>query len=78
MRVSSPHFNILTDAGDKKGAETLLRLEQMRALIGQLLAKSKLHLSEPLDVIGVRSDEEYVQIAPVHDGRPIATSGFVL
>ena len=78
IRVSSPHFNILTDAGEKKGAQTLLRFEQMRGVIGQLLSKSKLHLSEPVDIIGFRSDEEYIQSAPVHDGRPVSTSGFFL
>ena len=30
IRVSSAHFSVLTDAGEKKGRETSLRLEQMR------------------------------------------------
>ena len=78
IRVSSSHFAILTDAGEKKGTQTILRMEQMRTVIGNLLMKSKLHLSEPLDIIAVKSDEEYVQLAPVRDGHPIGTSGFFL
>src|SRR5215813_13054521 len=73
IRVSSSHFAILTNAGEKKGTQAILRMEQMRTVIGNLLMKSKLHLSEPLDIIAVRSDEEYVQLAPVRDGRPIST-----
>ena len=78
IRVSSSHFSILTDAGEKKGTQAILRMEQMRTVIGNLLMKSKLHLSEPLDIIAVRSDEEYVQLAPVQDGHPIGASGFFL
>ena len=40
--------------------------------------KSKLHLSLPLDIIGVKSDDEYIQLAPVRDGRPISSTGFFL
>src|SRR5882724_11153924 len=78
VRVSSPHFNVLTDAGQPKGAQVLLRFEQMRSVIGYQLMKSKLHLSEPLDIIAVKSDEEYIQLAPVRDGRPISSTGFFL
>jgi tetratricopeptide (TPR) repeat protein len=78
IRISSPHFNVLTDADRDKGTQTLLRLEQMRSVIGNLLMKSKLHLSEPLDIIAVKSDEDYIQLAPVRDGRPLATTGFFL
>jgi tetratricopeptide (TPR) repeat protein len=40
--------------------------------------KSKLHLSLPLDIIGVKSDDEYIQLAPIRDGRPISSTGFFL
>ncbi len=78
IRSSSSHFTVLTDAGQKPGEQLLLRLEQMRGVIGQQLMKSKLHLSLPLDVIAVKSDEEYVQLAPLRDGRPISSTGFFI
>src|ERR1043165_8929709 len=78
IRTSSAHFVVLTDAPIPKGEQIVLRLEQMRSVLGHQLMKSKLHLSLPLDIICVKSDEEYIQIAPVRDGRPISSTGFFL
>ncbi len=78
IRVSSPHFSMLTDVTDKKASQAMLRLEQVRSEIGSLLLRTKLHLSQPIEVIAVKSDDEYIKLAPVHAGRPIATSGFLL
>jgi tetratricopeptide (TPR) repeat protein len=78
IRVSSNHFAILTDASEKKGRETSLRLEQMRNIFSQLFLKSKLQMPEPLDVIALQSDEEYIRVAPLHQGQPISAPGFFL
>src|SRR5580765_45831 len=78
LRMSSAHFAVLTDAPISKGEQINLRLEQMRSVLGHQLMKSKLHLSLPLDIICVKSDDEYIQIAPVRDGRPISSTGFFL
>jgi tetratricopeptide (TPR) repeat protein len=78
IRISSAHFSILTDAGEKKGREASLRLEQMRNIFSQLFLKTKLHLSESLDVIALQSDEEYIRVAPLRQGQPISAPGFFL
>ena len=78
IRVSSAHFSVLTDAGEKKGREISLRLEQMRNIFSQLFQKTKLQLPEPLDVIALQSDEEYLRVAPLRQGRPISAPGFFL
>ena len=78
LRMSSAHFVVLTDAPLSKGEQIILRLEQMRSVLGHQLMKSKLHLSLPLDIICVKSDDEYIQIAPLRDGRPISSTGFFL
>ncbi|HEX4423920.1 MAG TPA: hypothetical protein VH079_00880 [Terriglobales bacterium] len=78
IRVSSDHFSVVTDADVKKGREVAVRMEQMRAVFAQLLFKSKLKMPEPLEIVALRSDKEYVQIAPIQDGRPIAAPGFFL
>ena len=78
LRISSAHFSMLTDATSSKGEQAILRLEQMRSVIGHQLMKTKLHLSLPLDIIALKSDDEYIQIAPVQDGRPISSTGFFL
>ena len=76
--MSSAHFAVLTDAGEKKGREVALRLEQMRDSFAQLFVKTKLLQPEPLDVIALASDEEYIRVAPIRQGRPISAPGFFL
>jgi tetratricopeptide (TPR) repeat protein len=78
IRISSAHFSILTDATEKKGRELSLRLEQMRDIFSQLFLKNKLQLPEPLDVIALQSDEEYIRVAPLRQGQPISAPGFFL
>jgi tetratricopeptide (TPR) repeat protein len=78
IRVSSAHFSVLTDANEKKGREISLRLEQMRDIFSQLFLKAKLQLPEPLEVIALQSDEEYIRVAPLRQGQPISAPGFFL
>ena len=78
LRVSSDHFIVLTDAGEKSGHEVAARFEQMRAVFGQLLARSKLRMSEPIEIIAIGNDREYEQLAPILNGQPITAAGFWL
>jgi tetratricopeptide (TPR) repeat protein len=64
IEVHSAHFSVLTDAGDKRGWEVALRMEQMRAVFGQLLLKNKLKMSVPITVVALKSDKQYVMVAP--------------
>lgn len=36
LEVRSPHFSLITDAGEKQGREVALRFEQMRAIVGAM------------------------------------------
>jgi tetratricopeptide (TPR) repeat protein len=78
IRVSSSHFSVLTDGGEKKGREVALRLEQMRSVFSQLLMRTRVNMPEPLDIIALRSDEEFVKIAPIRQGQPVSGTGFFL
>ena len=64
IEVHSAHFYVLTDAGDRRGREVALRMEQMRAVFGQLLLKDKLKMSVPITVIALKSDKQYGMVAP--------------
>ena len=64
VEVHSTHFSVLTDAGEKRGREVALRMEQMRAVFGQLLMKDKLKMSVPVTVVAFKSDKQYGLIAP--------------
>ena len=78
LRVSSDHFTVLTDAGEKRGHEVAARFEQMRAAFGELLMRRKLRMAKPLAIIALRSDKDYAQLAPLHNGQPISSPAFFL
>ncbi len=64
IEVHSTHFLVLTDAGEKRGREVALRMEQMRAIFGQLLLKEKLKMPVPITIIALKSDKQYGLVAP--------------
>lgn len=78
LRVSSDHFIVLTDANEKSGHDVAARFEQMRVLFGQLLSRSKLRMSEPMEIIAIRGDKDYAQLAPLVNGQPSTAPGFWL
>src|ERR1700688_26518 len=77
IRVNSSHFSVVTDADEKHGHDVAVRFEQMRAVFGQLLSRSRINMSEPLDIIALRNDEEYSKIVPSRQGKGLA-AGFLL
>jgi tetratricopeptide (TPR) repeat protein len=64
LEVHSTHFLVLTDAGEKRGREVALRMEQMRAVFGQLLSRDKLKMSVPVTVVALKSDKQFGVAAP--------------
>ena len=78
IRVNSSHFSVLTDAGEKKGREVIVRFEQMRGVFSQLLVRSKVNMSLPIDIIALKSDKEYSLLAPIRQGQPIDAPGFFI
>jgi tetratricopeptide (TPR) repeat protein len=64
IEVHTAHFSVITDAGDKRGREVALRMEQMRNVFGQLLLKDKLKMPVPITVIALKSDKQYGMVAP--------------
>jgi tetratricopeptide (TPR) repeat protein len=77
IRVNSSHFSVVTDADEKHGHDVAVRFEQMRAVFGQLLSRSRINMSEPIDIIALRNDEEYSKVVPTGQ-RPGIASGFFI
>jgi tetratricopeptide (TPR) repeat protein len=63
--VSSAHFTVVTDAGDKRGREVALRFEQMRAMFAGLLLRTRLNVAVPPDIYALANAQEYGQTAPM-------------
>jgi tetratricopeptide (TPR) repeat protein len=74
----SAHFTVVTDAGDKKGREIVLRFEQMRAVFAELLSRKKVVMPVPLTIYALKDDKRFFQMAPLHNGQPISVPGFFL
>ena len=77
-RITSSHFSVATDADPKRGHEVLARFEQMRSAFGELLARKRINLSIPFDIIALRNDDEYAKVAPTSPGQAIANASFFL
>jgi thioredoxin-like negative regulator of GroEL len=77
IRVNSSHFSVVTDADEKHGHDVVVRFEQMRAVFGQLLSRSRINMSEPLDIIALRNDEEYSKVVPSRQGQGLAAGFFI-
>src|SRR5580704_9496487 len=76
IQIASSHFLVLTDGDEKQGREVAVRFEQMRAVFGQLLGRSRVNLPLPIDIIALKSDEEYATAAPSPEGKPIFETAF--
>ncbi len=73
--VKSPHFTVFTDAGEKRGRDVALRLEQMQAVFGVLMGKKDVTLSVPLQVLAFRNNKGLKQVAPLFKGKPVDLAG---
>jgi tetratricopeptide (TPR) repeat protein len=73
LEVHTAHFSVTTDAGEKRGREIALRMEQMRTVFGQLLLRDKLKMPVPISVIALKSEKQYGLVAP---GKQSSAAGF--
>jgi tetratricopeptide (TPR) repeat protein len=64
IQVSSPHFTVITDSGDKQGRHILDQFERMRWLFQTLFPKTKVDPPLPIVVIAVRNQKEFQTIEP--------------
>jgi tetratricopeptide (TPR) repeat protein len=75
IEIQSPHFSVVTDAGEKRGRETAMRFEQMRAVFGTLMTKANVNLPIPLQIVAFRNSKELAQFAPLWNGKPVTLAG---
>jgi hypothetical protein len=78
LEVRSPHFFVVTDAGEKRGREVALRFEQMRAIFGTLLTKARVTLPIPLQIVAFRNTKELRQYVPLWKGKPVEVAGLFM
>lgn len=77
VEVSSPHFSVITDGGEKRGREVGLRFEQMRMAFGLIFQKVSVNTA-PLEIVAFRNNKELKHYSPLFQGKPIDLAGFFL
>src|SRR4051812_23501248 len=75
IRITSPNFNVITNAGEKRGREVALRLEQMRRVFTMLIPAEKLRLSLPVQVIAFKDARGLSSVAPIYKGKAVELAG---
>jgi Flp pilus assembly protein TadD len=75
VEVRSPHFSVVTDAGEKRGRDAALHFEQMRAVFGAIMLKAKVTMPTPLQIVAFRNTKEMRQFAPLWRGKPTQVAG---
>ncbi len=65
VEVRSPHFTVVTDAGDKQGRHLADQFERMRWVFQTLFPKSNVDPIAPIVVIAMRRKEEMQALEPV-------------
>jgi len=77
IRVSSSRFQVVTNGDQKQGHEVVARFEQMRSAFGQLLMRSHVNMPEPVEIIALRSDEDYSAVVPTRSGPLLSDAFFI-
>jgi len=75
VEVRSPHFSVITDAGERRGREVATRFEQMRAVFGRLMTNAKVNTPIPLQIVAFRNTKELRQVSPLWHGKPVELAG---
>jgi len=78
IRIDTGHFSVFTDANEKHGREVAVRFEQMREVCVELLMKNRLNWSQPIEIIALKSDDEFSKVAPTRQDETITRGGFFI
>jgi Flp pilus assembly protein TadD len=75
FEVRSPHFTVISDAGEKRGRDVAMRLEQMRSAFGVVVNRDHVNIPVPVVVVAFKSGKELRRYAPLFNGKPIELAG---
>lgn len=78
VEVRSPHFSVVTNAGEKRGRDVALRFEQMRAVFTVLIPKANVNSAIPLEIVAFSNTKEFREFAPLWHGKPVELAGLFM
>src|ERR1035441_827990 len=62
-------LEVMTDAGARSGRETMVRFEQFRAALGQIVGEDDLQAPLPLRIFVFKNASGWTSAAPLTEGR---------
>jgi len=69
VRYTSGPFEVLTDAGEKAGQETMVRFEEFRNALGQIVGEQDLATPQPVRILVFKNAKGWTTPAPLTAGR---------
>ena len=69
VRYTSGPFEVLTDAGEKAGQETMVRFEEFRHALGTVVGEQDLQTPQPIRILVFKNPKGWTSPAPIAMGR---------
>jgi tetratricopeptide (TPR) repeat protein len=69
VRYTSGPFEVLTDAGEKVGQETMVRFEEFRHALGTIVGADDLETPQPIRILVFKNSKGWTSPAPLSMGR---------
>ena len=69
IKFTSGAFEVFTDAGVRAGRETMVRLEEFRHALGQIVGEQDLQTPQPVRVLLFKNAKGWAAPGPVTEGR---------
>src|SRR5262245_11076164 len=66
VEVQSPHFAVVTNAGDKTGRRTAWQFEQVRAVVAKLWQWARIESGKPVVILAARDESTFRSLAPAY------------
>jgi hypothetical protein len=69
VRYTTGPFEVLTDAGEKTGQETMVRFEEFRHALGTIVGEQDLETPQPIRILVFRNSKGWTSQSPLAMGR---------
>jgi len=69
VKFTSGPYEVLTDAGPRAGRETMVRIEEFRAALGQIVGETDLATAMPIRILVFKNSKGWTSPAPLTEGR---------
>ena len=69
VKFTSGPFEVLTDAGPRAGRETMVRFQEFRHALGQLVGEQDLETAQPVRILVFKNAKGWTSPAPLTEGR---------